>query len=303
MAKVKAVIRAGVPARKRRHRENIHRPDAHGGGIYQDRILEAHPNYNAAPSEQVIEGENNTFVVMGRDRPAGLKSGYGGKGDSHSGRIDIVAGMQGTSAKEEDEVGQRLYTNPDTILDAARIYISQKTDIDDNFHIKEGKVGSPKTRSAVAIKADGVRIIGREGIKLVTGTDKYNSQGIEIPNVSGIDLMAGNIDGELEPIPKGKKLAAALEDLTKLVENLNDVVTNLATNQAKLIGDIMTHAHVPIVGGPSPNFLIQGPIRLIDTAKVLSKLAMHQVNCGTHKVNFYLPSGKRYINSRYNNTN
>jgi len=303
LAKVKAVIRTGVPTGKRDFRKNIHRPDAQGGGIYQDRILEAHPNYNASPSEQIVEGENNTFIIMGRDRPAGLKSGYGGKGDTHAGKIDIIAGMQGTSAKEENETGQRLYSNPDTILDAARIYISQKTDVDENFHIKSGKVGNPKTRSAIAIKADGVRIVGREGIKLVTGTDKYNSQGIEIPGVSGIDLMAGNIDSELEPIPKGKKLAAALKDLTKLVENLNDVVTNLATNQTKLIIDIISHSHIPIIGGPSPNLLVQGPIRLIDTSKVLAKLGMHQANCATHKINFYLPSGKKYINSRYNNTN
>jgi hypothetical protein len=250
-----------------------------------------------------LEGENNTFLIMGRDRPRGLKTGYGGKGDTHAGRIDIVAGMQGVNVKEENADGQRVYIDPDPILDAARIYISQKTDIDDNFHIKEGKVGNAKTRSAIALKADGVRIIGREGIKLVTGIDKYNSQGIEISSVSGIDLMAGNISKELEPIPKGKKLAAALEDLTKLVGNLNDVVTNLATNQVKLIVDIMTHAHVPIVGGPSPNFLVQGPLRIVDTAKVLAKLGMHQANCATHKINFYLPSGKRYINSRYNNTN
>jgi hypothetical protein len=303
MAKVKAVIQTGVPVSKKRYRQNLNRPDAHGGGIFQDRILEAHPHYNAAPSEAITEGENNNFIVMGRDRPRGLKSGYGGKGDTHSGKIDIVVGMQGINVKEEAEDGQRLYTDPDPILDAARIYISQKTDIDDNFHLKDGKVGNSKTRSAIAIKADGVRIIGREGIKLVTGTDKYNSQGVEIPSVSGIDLIAGNIDSEVEPIPKGKKLTAALEDLTKMVENLNDIVTKLSTNQLKLIADLMAHAHVPIVGGPSPNFLVQGALRLVDSAKTMAELGMHKVNCATHKVNFYKPSGKRYINSRYNNTN
>lgn len=305
MAKVKAVIQTGVPANKKRYRKNLNRPDSHGGGIFQDRILEAHPHYNAAPSEAVTEGENNNFIVLGRDRPKGLKSGYGGKGDTHSGKIDIVVGMQGINVKEESEDGQRLYTDPDPILDAARIYISQKTDIDDNFHLKDGKVGNVKTRSAIAIKADGVRVIGREGIKLVTGTDKYNSQGVEISSVSGIDLIAGNIDSEVEPIPKGKKLAAALEDLTKMIENLNDIVTNLSTNQAKLIQDLMNHTHVSPVGPttPSPDFIVSGPLRLIDYAKVVAELGQHKANCATHKINFYKPSGKKYINSRYNNTN
>ncbi len=305
MAKVKAVIQTGVPANKKRYRQQLNRPDAHGGGIFQDRILEAHPHYNAAPSEAITEGENNNFIILGRDRPRGLKSGYGGRGDTHSGKIDIVVGMQGINVKEESQDGQRLYTDPDPILDAARIYISQKTDIDDNFHLKDGKVGNAKTRSAIAIKADGVRVIGREGIKLVTGTDKYNSQGVEIPAVGGIDLIAGNIDSEVEPIPKGKKLAAALEDLTKMIENLNDIVTKLSTNQAKLIGNLIAHTHVSPVGPttPSPDFAINGPLRLVDYAKVVAELGAHKANCATHKINFYKPSGKRYINSRYNNTN
>ena len=305
MAKVKAVIRTGVPANKKQYRQGLHRPDTQGGGIFQDRILEAHPHYNAAPSEQVLEGENNTFLIMGRDRPRGLKTGYGGKGDTHAGRIDIVAGMQGVNVKEENADGQRVYIDPDPILDAARIYISQKTDIDDNFHIKEGKVGNAKTRSAIALKADGVRIIGREGIKLVTGIDKYNSQGIEISGVSGIDLMAGNISKELEPIPKGKKLVAALEDLTKLVGNLNDAVVKLTTNQMKLVQNLMNHTHIAPFGPTSPSidFLVSGIPRLIDSAKVIADLGKHQANCATHKINFYLPSGKKYINSRYNNTN
>ena len=308
MAKVKAVIQTGVPANKKRYRQELSRPDAHGGGIYQDRILEAHPHYNAGSSEAVTEGENNNFIILGRDRPRGLKSGYGGRGDTHSGKIDIVVGMQGINVKEEAEDGQRLYTDPDPILDAARIYISQKTDVDDNFHLKDGKVGNLKTRSAIAIKADGVRVIGREGIKLVTGTDKYNSQGVEISSVSGIDLIAGNIDSEVEPIPKGKKLAAALEDLTKMVENLNDIVSKLAANQAKLIKDLMTHTHVstPVTGGPTTppiDFIPNGVLRLVDYAKVMSELGAHKANCATHKINFYKPSGTRYINSRYNNTN
>lgn len=308
MAKVKAVIQTGVPVSKKRYRQQLNRPDAHGGGVFQDRILEAHPHYNAAPSEAITEGENNNFIILGRDRPKGLKSGYGGKGDTHSGKIDIVVGMQGINVKEEAEDGQRLYTDPDPILDAARIYISQKTDVDDNFHLKDGKVGNLKTRSAIAIKADGVRVIGREGIKLVTGTDKYNSQGVEISSVSGIDLIAGNIDSEIEPIPKGKKLAAALEDLTKMVENLNDIVSKLAVNQAKLIQNLMTHTHIstPVIGGPTTppiDFIPNGVLRLVDYAKVVAELGAHKANCATHKINFYKPSGKRYINSRYNNTN
>ena len=78
--------------------------------------------------------------------------------------------------------------------DAARIYISQLTNVDTNFGISEGKTGLLKARSAVAIKADGVRIVAREGIKLVTQTDVVNSQGglSPINDIYGIDLIAMN---------------------------------------------------------------------------------------------------------------
>jgi len=44
--------------------------------------------------------------------------------------------------------------DPSFSKDAARIYISQKTDIDDNFKIKQGNVGKAKARSAIGMKAD-----------------------------------------------------------------------------------------------------------------------------------------------------
>jgi len=306
MAKIKAVIRTGIPEKKRKHRDRLGSPDAVGGGMFQDKILESHPNYNTAASEQVIEGENNTYIVLGRDRPAGFSSGYGGKGDTHAGRIDIIAGMQGMNAAEENANGETLFTDPCMFRDAARIYISQKTDVDESFKIHTGRIGEAKTKSAIALKADGVRIIGREGIKLVTGTDKFNSQGVKIQGISGIDLIAGNLGDELEPIPRGKKLTSALEDMVKLVSSLSDIVTNLTTNQAKLITALSTHTHMmtPVgIASPSPDFAPSATLRLVETATIIGKLAAYKANCATHKMNHYNPIGKRYINSRYNSTN
>jgi len=324
MAKVKAVIQTGVPASKKRYRKNLNRPDSHGGGIFQDRILEAHPHYNAAPSEAVTEGENNNFIVLGRDRPKGLKSGYGGKGDTHSGKIDIVVGMQGINVKEESEDGQRLYTDPDLILDAARIYISQKTDVDDNFHLKDGKVGNVKTRSAIAIKADGVRVIGREGIKLVTGTDKYNSQGVEISAVSGIDLIAGNRDlitskipdpfGEpqqiqyLQPIPKGYNLEEALKSITQRVMRLNSVVQGLCRGIFYLIGPATTvkpvvTALAPGVATPNIDDIIDVLSFAVYTQKAMADLRWQGIKLTDMQENYLEVTGYNYINSRHNRTN
>lgn len=137
-----------------------------GAGIAGDAIQEAVPNYISSVNDNVIKGANNTWIVLGRDRPASRVSGYGGKGDTQAGSIDIVVGRM--ASKPEDG----LYVDPNFETDAARIYISQKTDIDENFNLSPGTIGSSTALSGIGLKADSIRIIGRQGIKLVTGVDR-----------------------------------------------------------------------------------------------------------------------------------
>ena len=120
-------------------------------------------------------------------------------------------------------------------MDAARIYISQKTDVDRNFGLARGKVGSPTTKSGIAIKADGVRIVGREGIKLVTRTDRRNSQGGQVQSIVGIDLIAGNDDSDLQPMVKGDSLLSAMDRLVNYVDNLSGIVDSFLMSQMELL--------------------------------------------------------------------
>ena len=53
--------------------------------------------------------------------------------------------------------------------DAARIYISQLTKIDQNFGIAQGVPGNTRPGAAVGIKADDVRIVARNSFKICTG--------------------------------------------------------------------------------------------------------------------------------------
>ena len=140
-----------------------------GAGVFCDYMTEPIPIFIDANCEKVID-HGNSWIVLGRDRPASRASGYGGQGHTQASSIDIVVGRNPTSTVPVD---------PSFSSDAARIYISQKSDIDEYFGIAEGR-GNAKTKSAIAIKADALRFISREGIKLVTGTDKKNSQGIDI---------------------------------------------------------------------------------------------------------------------------
>jgi len=153
-------------------------------------------------------------------------------------------------------------------------------------------------RSGIGIKADAVRIIGREGIKLVTGTTpkERNSSGEKLNTTYGIDLIAGNDDEtvSLEPIPKGNRLAEALTDMNNRIDELNGLYTTLVTA-------LMTHVHLsPLFGiptTPSPNFAIQGLVQCMMPAYG------HKVKLLIDEINNYKPYGGNYINSRFNKVN
>ena len=178
-------------------------------GLNNNKLREKLPQYNESLSEKVIEGENNAFIILGRDRSGKMNSGYGGKGHTKSGAIDLVVGLQGWNPSEGGELSNTGRWTPGkadknfgsfnqdvSAGDAARIYISQRADIDDYFDICEGSVGKSFSDSAIGMKADEIRILARKGIKLVTQKNPpgRNSLDGKIGVVYGIDLIAGNRD-------------------------------------------------------------------------------------------------------------
>ena len=206
-----------------------------GSGLNCSNLPEPIPYLNQAASEVVFKNDNNASIVLGRDRPAARASGYGGQGASGAGSVDMVVGRM-SGAKDGPK--SNIYVDPNFEADAARIYISQRTDIDKNFGLVGGSVGLSTARSGIGMKADAVRIIGREGIKLVTGTDKKNSLGEKIQTTRGIDLIAGNDDESgsagLEAIPKGEKLVSALKEMTGRIDEINGILSSSVYQQHRL---------------------------------------------------------------------
>ncbi len=214
--------------------------------------VEPIPNYMSAPCETDLSRaaghEGNSWIILGRDRPHSRFSGYGGMGDSHAASIDLVAGRHGAWAKTVDEDNRPIYADPNFKTDAARVFLSQKTDVDSNFGIRRGQVGNPRNKSAVAIKADGVRIIGREGIKLVTVIDDKNSHKGDISTTPGIDLIAGNDDSDLQPMVKGRNLIKFLRALTERVNEISGICLTMWTNQMAFNTALAAHTH--LIPGP-----------------------------------------------------
>jgi hypothetical protein len=279
-------------------------------GIAGTPIIEAHPEFISLPNEKIVGAQYGSRIVIGRDRPSNRISGYGGKGDNYADAIDIVVGAMSTPKFRIDTTadGQKVYADPNFQHDAARIYISQKTDIDKNFGLVPGSVGNPETRSGIGIKADHLRFVAREGIKLVTGVDGQNSQGGKVNNLSGIDLIAGNDDSDLQPLTKGSNVASALEEMVDLLDNLNGILDSMLMSQMSLNSAVSNHFHFsPFFGSPttpSPPVQTAAMKCMLDhLTNVKKSLVFHKVNLVNYKNTYLQPMGSKYINSRLNNTN
>lgn len=127
-----------------------------------DLVVENVPTFTRRVGDRVIEGSNNSMVILGTDRVDTLDSGLGHPnspgGGKLAGSIHIVVGREAE--------------NPNFNTDKAFMYLSMKTNADENMNTgnipsKHG-VTSNGT-SAAMIKADVTRIVSRQNIKLVVG--------------------------------------------------------------------------------------------------------------------------------------
>tara|TARA_R110002012_G_scaffold322019_1_gene553738 strand:- start:25692 stop:26630 length:939 start_codon:yes stop_codon:yes gene_type:complete len=276
------------------------RLEGFGGG----KKFEPVPQFISAPCEEVISGENNTWIVLGRDRPRSVASGYGGDGSDGAGAIDICVGRASRQAKKSTKDGQPLSIDNDFKSDAARIYISQKTEIDKNFGLRPGFQGSPFPRSAIGMKADLVRIVARENIKLVTRTDDTNSQSGHIGTVGGIDLIAGNDDKDLQPLLKGNNVRELLFYMIKDMEAITNLIHDMALTQQTFEQALAAHTHTGL--GVTPSFEVGIAVAIKSIKTLLQDYPSHVssvINNILLRFEYLTPGVGKYICSDTNNTN
>tara|TARA_Y100001938_G_scaffold149625_1_gene237076 strand:+ start:1160 stop:2575 length:1416 start_codon:yes stop_codon:yes gene_type:complete len=307
-------------------------------GVFGAKRLQPMIDRQNTACEKVIRGlDNNAFIVLGNDRVSFPHTGYGGKGHTQTDSIDIVVGMAGPHPREYVEepadiaatdttidgttprgnIQVPIKINPNFFVDAARIYISQKTDVDKNFGIAEMKgksnirdAASPfNAKSAVALKADNVRLIARESLRLVTGTDKKNSQNGDISGENaGIELIANNDHTTLQPLVLGDNLAEGMKRVMFHVEKIAQSMHSYIKYQQKFNQAIANHDHV------SPFFALNSLLNLdvfmkgltldVDVAsKVEVDMLKHSHNLAAVKSKYFYDSGSKYIGSPNNKTN
>ena len=312
-------------------------------GIQNRQLREKLPIYNKSASEKVDSGQNNTHIILGRDRWGGPETGYGGLGHTRAGAIDIVVGLQDWSPGEAGRTGERGEWIPGRADknfgslnrdispgDAARIYISQRADIDDYFDICDGFVGRSYSDSAIAMKADSIRILARKGIKLVTQKNPpgRNSINGKIGTVYGIDLIAGNRDFKtglegltlgnpefpggreinyLQPIPKGDNLQEYLSKLHDNVQLINSILSGLIRITWSIAENTITPdtviSPVPGTTAPTPVDFVNYFEYVLLSLKQWFKLWTTRQEMLAYKIDYLEPVGALYINSRHNRTN
>ena len=279
--------------------------------------------------------KGNAAIVLGRDNPAGAASGYGGRGDTQAAAIDICVGPQGFDPKSSRFTRPNFgaFTQAGKPGDAARIYISQRADIDDYFGLCDGHVGRSTAQSAIGIKADDVRIMARRGIKIVTGHGPIQKDSMNQPvnRQYGIDLIAGNMDetlslpivGDLfsdgifekktylQPLIKGDNLVDCLRKMNVGIAKLNAFVTQFALLQMNLNVSLANNPQVgssgvgvPVVTFPNPSTVavnISTQIRTFN--EVVHDLTLLRFELGRIELNHLRKGGNDWICSRYNRTN
>jgi len=287
-------------------------------GVRGTPVSEVSPAHNRCPAEITVGEYNNAAIILGPDRFASCESGYGGQGAQGASAIDLVAGR---AAWEKEGPDPDILYDTNFKGDAARIYISQKADIDRYFelNITPNGIYNSKGRSAIALKADAVRIIGTEGIKLVTKTVKRNSQGEVITTIPGIELIAGN-DTEpngrkkvMQAIVKADNTARALEATWDMIGSLSNAMVSTFDMIQQDLNFMASHVHAvppaspfaPVLTGPTV-----GGRFIFSIENSVAKMWMNQMRSahkhftGPHfRTTYTSPQGEYYIGSAFNKTN
>ncbi|CAI8168337.1 MAG: Uncharacterised protein [Methanobacteriota archaeon] len=263
-------------------------------------------------------------------------SGEGGEGAPNSSAIEITCGMMGNT-KEGPSANYKAA--PNWASDSAKIYISQRSNIDKYMQMpydKDTTTFDFNHRSAIGIQADHVRIAGREGIKIVTGAPEYfkgtgffgirNNMGGKRYSASGIELIANYGDGSekiidllnfppiiendsIQPIPRGVNLIGALDALCQQLINGFETLALFCAAQIEFNGACMGHVHpiaVPApVTSPSVELSISGMKNLVSQmSDVMLPAFKYSVNTGLNfRWNYLYEFSPYYVCSRYNFTN
>ena len=266
------------------------------------------PAYNSIKSNKILN-HNNGFINICEDAPQGPGTGYSAFGTPAS-SVDIVCGRV-TSIPEVSR-NSKIFVNDNFLYDAARIYVSETTDLEDNFSMPQGDNIRQEAKSGIGAQADVIALKGKTGIKLTTGQyGERNSKGGKIRSGSGIELIAGTYTENLQPLVLGDNLEKAMKSIVKRINDLSDIVIDLAQVHNQTLIELQAHTHpiaiTPATGPvavPSPQLLAGLSFKIADnTTKGIINGTVNKLNLLFDDINYLSSLGKYYISSDLNRTN
>lgn len=290
-------------------------------GLYNTETQEKVPVFKSTSGEKVFR-KGNSWMILGRDRPSDRASGYGGTNEGKSFTIDLVVGRMGWDTDSTIAVENNFGSSnqPSKVGDSARIYISQKTDVDDNFDLKDGLNPDSRSRgkSAIAIKADDIRMIARRSLKIIThgAPQAEDSFGLASEGCYGIDIIAGNktfIDSSgvsyLQPMVKGDNLRDFLEQFVNVNMGVNDQIISIVEQLLIIVTNLQTDIRqvksvIPGIAEPSPNLAANMPSVSTSLRIISSHIDLANTIINNLQSEFIFKNkASRSILSKYNNVN
>jgi len=196
---------------------------------YRNAFLEPVPRITKRVGDTVIQGSNNTAIILGTSRgwtkeAADFSNSNASTSPQQgSGTVDIVTGRARWIGSGIDRTSPETYTNerlfteslkdglrrgisqnpaegdPDFYNDAARIYISMLSSADVDFSLESslptslaisGKEVSRTASSSITVKADDVRLVARQDLeKEINGSIKIVKEGDSSSDAASIMLL------------------------------------------------------------------------------------------------------------------
>tara|TARA_R100001079_G_scaffold100217_1_gene64579 strand:+ start:8967 stop:10016 length:1050 start_codon:yes stop_codon:yes gene_type:complete len=171
-------------------------------------------------------------IVLTKDNYGHRGTGLGGLGGTMCEAIDLVAGSL-TCEKEIHTDSTRTRAN--FITDGARIYLTERGDIQNYFALGPGDGAtsiSSELKSGIGMKADHTLVLGRERVRILVGLSAAEG-GERLANLNehptgriDIGAVLGR-DGDFEKAVLG-------DSLVKYLDKINDRINNVAQYCQKL---------------------------------------------------------------------
>lgn len=223
-------------------------------GLYLTENHESLPVFSPlAPVEKIIHRAGTSAAPSGgrilftKDNYGNRRTGLGGAGGTMCEAIDIVAG---SLSCEKKLVNSGTQSRANFISDGARIYLTERGDIQHYFGLGNGSSAvsvSSNLKSGIGIKADHTLLIGRERVRILAGL---------CAAVGGERLVNGNKnvtprielarvgDDSSQPAVLGDNLVAYLKKQSAEIQTLRNRLLELETKLHEYKTAMAFHTHV-----------------------------------------------------------